>query len=62
MNLQITEASTKVGKTFAHYLEPKRYMRERYEDWNEPKVQSHWWVAPALFSGFNNCFQPFTAV
>lgn len=38
----ITEASTKVGKTFAHIY----WIYERaHEDWNEPNY-NHWWVAP----------------
>lgn len=38
----ITEASTKVGKTFAHIW----WIYERaHEDWNK-KGYNHWWVAP----------------
>jgi len=38
----ITEASTKVGKTFSHIW----WLYERaHEDWNEPGY-NHWWVAP----------------
>ena len=38
----ITEASTKVGKTFCHIW----WIYERaHEDWNKPNY-NHWWVAP----------------
>ncbi len=38
----ITEASTKVGKTFCHIY----WIFERaHQDWNEPG-HNHWWVAP----------------
>ena len=38
----VTEASTKVGKTFAHIY----WIYERaHEDWNKPGY-NHWWVAP----------------
>ena len=38
----ITEASTKIGKTFAHIY----WIYERaHEDWNKPGY-NHWWVAP----------------
>lgn len=38
----VTEASTKIGKTFAHIY----WIFERaHEDWNKPNY-NHWWVAP----------------
>ena len=38
----ITEASTKVGKTFSHIW----WIYERaHETWNKPNY-NHWWVAP----------------
>lgn len=38
----VTEASTKIGKTFAHIY----WIYERaHEDWNKPNY-NHWWVAP----------------
>jgi len=38
----ITEASTKVGKTFSHLW----WIYERaHEEWNKPNY-NHWWVAP----------------
>lgn len=38
----ITEASTKIGKTFSHIW----WIYERaHEDWNKPNY-NHWWVAP----------------
>lgn len=38
----ITEASTKVGKTFSHIW---WIFEQAHEDWNKPNY-NHWWVAP----------------
>ena len=38
----ITEASTKVGKTFSHIW---WIFRRANESWNQPGF-NHWWVAP----------------
>lgn len=38
----VTEASTKVGKTFSHIW---WLFEQAHEDWNEPNY-NHWWVAP----------------
>jgi hypothetical protein len=38
----VTEASTKVGKTFSHIW---WIFEQAHEDWNKPNY-NHWWVAP----------------